>query len=145
MTTQTNPTKLTKADLIKLVAELRAENEVLRDAELRLRARNAELRDQVAESADEIAALRAEIEELRDDSVAVGMYVQELRAEIKDLRAEPQPQPAPQQPAPQPQPQRRQPRDLSALRAAAMAYRTTSKFDEHGNVLVLVNGAWRLA
>ena len=131
MTTQTNLTKLTKADLIKLVAELRAENEVLRDAELRLRSRNAELRAEIEEHCDRIGDLVAE-----NDG---------LRAEIDELSAEPQPTPEPQQPAPQPQPQRRQPRDLSALRAAAMAYRTTSKFDEHGNVLVLVNGAWVLA
>ena len=134
MTTQTNPTKLTKADLIKLVAELRAENEVLRDAELRLRSRNAELRAEIEEHCDRIGDLVAENDGLRAE-------IDELSAE---LRAEPQ-QPAPQQPAPQPQPQRRQPRDLSVLREAAMAHGAVAKFDDAGNVVVLVRGAWVLA
>ena len=134
MTTQTNPTKLTKADLIKLVAELRAENEVLRDAELRLRSRNSELRAEIEEHCDRIGDLVAENDGLRAE-------IDELSAE---LRAEPQPQPEPE-PAPQPQPQRRQPRDLSGLKAAAMHYKAPSKFDEHGNIVVFVRGAWVLA
>lgn len=90
-----------------------------------------------------IQELRAEIKALRNDSVVVDTYIAELRAEIEDLRAEPQPQP---QPEPQPQPApRRAPRDLSGLKAAAMHYKAPSKFDEHGNIVVFVNGAWRLA
>lgn len=104
--------------------------------------RKAELIAMIEELRAENAALRSQNEELRDDSVAADMYVQELRAEIQDLRAESE-EPAPQ-PAPQARPARPA-RDLSGLRAAAMHYKAPSKFDEHGNIVVFVRGAWILA
>ena len=114
MTTQTNLTKLTKANLIAMVAELRAEN----------------------------AELRASKEALCDEVVDLMAQCQELSEELRDASE----QPAPQQPAPQPQPQRRrQPRDLTKLREAAMAHGAVAKFDDAGNIVVLVRGAWVLA
>lgn len=102
--------------------------------------RKAELIAMIKDLRAENVDLRSQNEELRVGSVAANVYVQELRAEIQDLRAEPAPAPAPQPVQPQ-----RRGRDLSGLRAAALAYRTTSKFDEHGNIVVFVRGAWHLA
>lgn len=136
----TNLTKLRKSELIAMINELRAENEVLRDAELRLRSRNQELRAEIEEHCDEIKALRAAKESLCDEVV-------DLMALNQELAAEPPapPAPEPEQYAPRlPQP-RRQPRDLSGLKAAAMHYKAPSKFDEHGNIVVFVRGAWVLA